>query len=212
MLPLEPADDIDEDLGNGQAHPNGDETDADDGWAAISGTSAAAPQLAGTAALVRQVGPQLTPAEVRDVLMASAQDVTAGTCHPRMNNAAMAGPDLATGNGLVDAARAVLIAKLRSQRVPALATSPPYVVGPATPIVPGTHISPVMPVPARIAPAVPITPFSPIGLGNPIGSIATQQPILGSTSQSAEPKFERIPLSAEDVVQLEEILRDYPQR
>jgi hypothetical protein len=49
-------------------------------------------------------------------------------------------------------------------------------------------------------------------LGNPIGSIATRQPILGSTSQSAEPEFERIPLSAEDVVQLEEILRDYPQR
>ena len=52
MLPVEPDDDIDRDLGNGQPHPDGDETAANDGWAAISGTSAAAPQLAGAAALV----------------------------------------------------------------------------------------------------------------------------------------------------------------
>src|SRR6185295_9743336 len=46
MLPLEPGDEID--VGNaGSTHPNGDETANNDGWAAFSGTSAAAPQLAG---------------------------------------------------------------------------------------------------------------------------------------------------------------------
>ena len=38
------------DVGNaGGTHPNGDETANNDGWAAFSGTSAAAPQLAGVA-------------------------------------------------------------------------------------------------------------------------------------------------------------------
>jgi hypothetical protein len=119
MLPLEPGDEIDRDVGNGQAHPDGDETEPDDGWGAISGTSAAAPQLAGAAALVRQASPGLTPAEVRDVLTMTARDVTAGSCHPRINNPAGPGADLATGTGLVDAAKAVLIAKVRSQHAPA---------------------------------------------------------------------------------------------
>ena len=48
--------------------PNGDETADNDGWAAISGTSAAAPQLAGVAALIKQACPRLTPAEVRDIM------------------------------------------------------------------------------------------------------------------------------------------------
>ena len=45
MLPLQPTGDPYR-PGLGGAHPNGDETPANDGWAAISGTSAAAPQLA----------------------------------------------------------------------------------------------------------------------------------------------------------------------
>ncbi|MDQ3608841.1 MAG: S8 family serine peptidase, partial [Actinomycetota bacterium] len=50
MLPLQPDDDIDRG-GAGGSHPSGDETAPDDGWAAISGTSAAAPScgLAGWA-------------------------------------------------------------------------------------------------------------------------------------------------------------------
>ena len=46
LLPLQPGDSID--VGNsGGSHPStGDETASDDGWAAFSGTSAAAPQLA----------------------------------------------------------------------------------------------------------------------------------------------------------------------
>jgi hypothetical protein len=45
--------------------------------------------------------------------MSTARDVTAGTNHPTFGNAAVAGPDTATGNGLVDAQKAVLLAKLR---------------------------------------------------------------------------------------------------
>jgi Subtilase family len=116
MLPLQPGDAIDQDLGDGSAHPAGDETSPNDGWAAFSGTSAAAPQLAGVCALVKQVNPQLTPSQVRDVLARTARDVTGGTNHPRFGEQAVPGYDLATGHGLADAHRAVLAAGL--MRVP----------------------------------------------------------------------------------------------
>lgn len=114
LLPVQPNDEIDRGLAGGE-HPGGDETAPDDGWAAISGTSAAAPQLAGAAALVLQACPRLTPAEVREVLVVSARDVTAGNSfdRPGMGNPAGPGPDLATGAGLVDAHRATLVAKVR---------------------------------------------------------------------------------------------------
>ncbi|MGH3995597.1 MAG: S8 family serine peptidase, partial [Pseudonocardiaceae bacterium] len=103
MLPLQPGDDIDTGMAGG-THPNGDETAANDGWAAISGTSAAAPQLAGVCALVKQACPKLTPAQVRSILKSTARDVTTGTCNPATGgNPAIVGPDLATGHGLADA-------------------------------------------------------------------------------------------------------------
>jgi subtilisin family serine protease len=114
MLPVEPGDSLDTDLGSGKPFPDGDQTSANDGWAAISGTSAAAPQVAGAAALVKQTAPHLSPAEVRDVLCSSARNVTAGRCfdRPGMNHEAGEGRDLATGAGLVDVHRAVLSARL----------------------------------------------------------------------------------------------------
>jgi subtilisin family serine protease len=112
MLPVQPNDDIDRDLA-GNHHPDGDETPADDGWAAISGTSAAAPQIAGACALVKEANPQLTPSQVRDILRRTARDVAAGNCFVRdgMGHAAVPGPDLATGTGLVDAHAAVVAAQ-----------------------------------------------------------------------------------------------------
>ncbi|AZQ32115.1 peptidase S8 [Streptomyces cyaneochromogenes] len=112
LLPVQPNDDIDRDLA-GSHHPNGDETRADDGWAAISGTSAAAPQIAGVCALVKQANPQLTPKQVRGILRSTARDVAAGHCINRdgMGHAAVPGPDLATGTGLVDAHAAVVAAQ-----------------------------------------------------------------------------------------------------
>lgn len=110
MLPLQPGDSIDVDLATGGAWPDGDNTAANDGWAAISGTSAAAPQVAGVCALVKQAAPHLAPADVKALLKATARDVTTGTCHPNIGNVAGPGPDLATGSGLVDANGAVVAA------------------------------------------------------------------------------------------------------
>lgn len=115
MLPVQPSSRIDDDLSRGGAHPGSDETAADDGWAAISGTSAAAPQIAGACALIKQVYPQATPAEVKELLRATARDVTEGMCHAGTGgHKAAAGADLATGSGLVDVEKAVLKAKLAS--------------------------------------------------------------------------------------------------
>jgi subtilisin family serine protease len=57
MLPLAAGCEIDQ---GGSAH---DGTAHDDGWAVISGTSAAAPQIAGVIALLKQQDPALSPAE-----------------------------------------------------------------------------------------------------------------------------------------------------
>jgi subtilisin family serine protease len=131
MLPVQPGDDIDRDLGNGKAHPDGDMTAPDDGWAAISGTSAAAPQLAGVAALVRQACPRLDPRAVRDLMVRTAVDVRAGRCfnRPGMNHAATTGPDLATGTGLVSADRAALLAQHRCLLRPARPGAGPLATG-----------------------------------------------------------------------------------
>jgi subtilisin family serine protease len=150
MLPLEPGDDIDVSKSGG-SHPPGDETARNDGWAAFSGTSAAAPQLAGAAALVLQACSRLSPNEVRDILMITARDVTVGNCSPSTGaNPATVGPDTATGNGLVNAQKAALVARLRC-------------LGPIFPIRPiGPPIRPIQPI-RPIRPIRPIQPIRPIG-------------------------------------------------
>lgn len=113
MLPVEPGDSIDAGLA-GSPFPEKDETAGDDGWAAISGTSAAAPQLAGLAALLKQVQPGLSPALVRAILRASARDVKAGrSAH---GQPAGEGFDGATGAGLVDAEAAYRLARSATPR------------------------------------------------------------------------------------------------
>lgn len=115
MLPVEPGDAIDQDLASSGNHPHGDETKPGDGWAAFSGTSAAAPQVAGACALLKQAAPNLTPRQVRRILKRTATDVKAGTnAH---GNKAKPGFDLATGSGLVNAHRAVLLAKVQAKSV-----------------------------------------------------------------------------------------------
>ncbi len=105
MLPVEPGDQID--VGNaGGSFPDGDETAPDDGWAAFSGTSAAAPQLAGAAALLAQTWPGITPETTRQALVLGATDCAAGFCSPvpPLHGGLPAAPgfDVATGAGLVD--------------------------------------------------------------------------------------------------------------
>jgi subtilisin family serine protease len=113
MLPVQPGDNID--VGNaGSIFPDGDQTSPDDGWAAFSGTSAAAPQLAGVAALIKQVAPAITPAVLKMILTYTARDVVdgvSGAVAPfHAGLPAGLGPDEATGSGLVDAYSAVLTA------------------------------------------------------------------------------------------------------
>lgn len=113
MLPVEPKSEADTVLFGGSA-PETDETAGDDGWAAFSGTSAAAAQLAGVCALMKQAWPSLTPKAAREFLMATARDVVAGASSPETGGfAAVPGPDLATGAGLVDAFKAVTQSQMR---------------------------------------------------------------------------------------------------
>ncbi len=67
-------------------------------YAEMSGTSMASPHVAGVAALVRSVNPQLSPAEVRAVLRASAMPLVEQD------------PENKYGSGLVDAYEAVSLA------------------------------------------------------------------------------------------------------
>jgi subtilisin family serine protease len=113
MLPVEPGDDIDASLAGG-AFPNGDETQPNDGWAVISGTSAASPQIAGVCALIKQVQPGLPPDVVKAILRASARDVNKG--NSAMGQPAGPGHDGATGAGLVDALAAVRLARSATPR------------------------------------------------------------------------------------------------
>jgi subtilisin family serine protease len=107
MLPLPNGCAIDTDLG-GSPQPNKDETATNDGWAVISGTSAAAPQVAGICALLLQKRPTLTPAQVKAILRSTATDVTTGVS--AMGQPAGPGVDAATGSGLVHALNAWLSA------------------------------------------------------------------------------------------------------
>ncbi|HYV95298.1 MAG TPA: S8 family serine peptidase [Chitinophagales bacterium] len=164
MLPLQAGCEID--MGNaGGSFPNGDETPNNDGWAAFSGTSAAAPQLAGTAALIKQACPKLTPAQVKSIMMNTAIDVTTGTCNTSTGgNPATIGPDTATGNGLVNAYKAVLSAKLNCLTIRPIT---PITIRPIEPIQPISPIRPISPI-LPITPIRPISPISPIRPINPI--------------------------------------------
>ncbi len=146
MLPVEPGCKIDRE-GAGGPHPPRDETRQNDGWAAFSGTSAAAPQLAGAAALIKQACGGLRPDQVRSILKRTAVDVKAGNCNPVCSppsgNPATAGVDRATGHGLVNAQKAVLLAKLhclvirepvRGQPPDSGRTRPPHLPRPPEPV------------------------------------------------------------------------------
>ncbi|MBA7715412.1 hypothetical protein ES703_124456 [subsurface metagenome] len=108
MLPVEPKDKIDQTLA-GSGYPNKDETAPDDGWAVISGTSAASPQIAGVCALLKQIQPGLSPGLIKAILRASARDVKKG--QSAMGQPAGEGHDGATGAGLVNAHGAYQLAR-----------------------------------------------------------------------------------------------------
>jgi subtilisin family serine protease len=101
-LPVPPGQDIDQE---NSAH---DGTGPQDGWAVFSGTSAAAPQLAGICALLLEKNPGLSPSDIKQLLKRTARDVSVGHANPmsdpaRVGAPATVGDDGATGAGLVDA-------------------------------------------------------------------------------------------------------------
>ncbi|SAL64606.1 S8 family serine peptidase [Caballeronia humi] len=105
-LPIPPGCEIDRD---GASY---DGTEAADGWGVFSGTSAAAPQLAGLCALLLQASPGLKPSDIKAILRRTARDVTTGHANPSSDPrgvgiSAGVGLDGATGSGLVDAWAAV---------------------------------------------------------------------------------------------------------
>ena len=109
-LPVPPGSVIDVERSKASDDDPPDGTAPDDGWALLSGTSAAAPQVAGAAAVLLGENPKLTPAQVSHALCKSALDIQAGRCHPRFAYEAgepAEGSDIPTGHGLIDVAKAV---------------------------------------------------------------------------------------------------------
>ena len=221
MLPLESGDAID--VGNaGGVHPNGDETGNNDGWAAFSGTSAAAPQLAGAAALIKQACARLTPADIKDILMRTARDVTLGNCNPATGgNPATVGPDTATGNGLVDAHKAAMVAKLRCiivlPPVPTIVPPPippqpippqPIPPQPPIPVIPQPPLPPLPPQPPQ--PPLPIVPKPPQPIVGPPPPVLPQtqhgQEQGAGSGQATGAQQKSSSLSAEEAQELEELV------
>ncbi len=201
MLPLEPGDDID--VGKaGSPFPTKDETTNNDGWAAFSGTSAAAPQLAGVAALMKQACAKLTPQQIKSIMMKTARDVTTGNCNATALTpggvASVVGPDASTGNGLVDAHKAVLSAKIQC-----LGPIKPITVQPITPVGPIKPVQPIVPI-QPIKPIQPIVPIQPI---KPIAPVVLPPP-LAMTEAAVEttPEQGQTTLSEEDVASLQDLI------
>ncbi len=107
MLPIPPGCAIDTMESTPADGDTPDGTSSTDGWALFSGTSAAAPQLAGIAALVLGAKPGLAPAQVINAITTTAVDVVTGHCNPRYGDPAGPGHDVATGWGLANASAAV---------------------------------------------------------------------------------------------------------
>ena len=90
----------------------GDQTQPNDAWAAFSGTSSAAPQLAGACALLEEFIPRLAPLKIKQIIKKTAGDILEGKSNSTSGGRqARAGPDLATGYGLAMASKAIELAK-----------------------------------------------------------------------------------------------------
>jgi subtilisin family serine protease len=108
MLPVPPGSEIDHETSVPDDGLPGDGSTDHDGWGVFSGTSAAAPQLAGVCALLLEKNPGLTPSDIKSVLRRTARGVTTGAGNPSSSDDGIgepAGPGDtgAAGAGLVDA-------------------------------------------------------------------------------------------------------------
>jgi Subtilase family len=107
MLPLPAGSRLDRSASIGVNGAQPDLTAQDDGWAVLSGTSSAAPQVAGAAALILSAKPRLKPAQIIEALSRTALDIVLGHSSPPFNYPAGRGLDNATGWGLINASAAV---------------------------------------------------------------------------------------------------------
>lgn len=210
MLPLEAGDSIDSSYGGG-TFPNGDETATNDGWAAFSGTSAAAPQLAGASALILQACPSLNPAKVKSILMSTGRDVTIGSASPSgpfPAQAAGPGPDGATGDGLLDAHKAVLVAKVSclGPIAPTTITTMRTPVPSVTPRTPVTSISPGR-IPSIRTPITSIRPEPITAISPPQPGPRERGPVMPQGETPAAGQAESPRLSAGDVESITELIR-----
>ncbi len=96
LLPTPRGSTIDQD----QSRRAADGTTPGDGWALLSGTSAAAPQVAGACALLLENDPSLTPHRVKKLLMETARPVHEGWSNE--DTGGLSASDGATGAGLVN--------------------------------------------------------------------------------------------------------------
>jgi len=139
---------FDDSFGGG-VFPNGDQTAKNDGWMVASGTSSAAPMVAGAAALLLQCKSSLTPAEIRQTLANTCIDVVQGAS--ASGEPAGVGPDSPTGAGMINVGAAIdsvcppvcLRAPLPCLRAPSCLRGPncpraplPCLRGPNCPIAP----------------------------------------------------------------------------
>lgn len=107
--------------------------------------------------------------------------MTSGT--GALGQTAVVGPDLATGTGLVDANKSVMLAKVQCLG-PILPILPIQPIQPVQPIIPVQPVQPIVP----IQPVHPIVPIQPI---NPIGPIVNPGPTSGPTSAATFTGFAR---------------------
>jgi serine protease AprX len=115
MMPCPPGCELDRLLA-GPSFPDKDETPPDDGWCGASGTSSAAPQIAGVAALMLEVarskGQGLNTDGVRDLLEKTAVPVQKGV--NAQGFPAVGHLNTAVGYGLVDAGKAIAMLKVQA--------------------------------------------------------------------------------------------------
>jgi subtilisin family serine protease len=112
MLPVPAGSQLDRSASIAVDGVEGDFTAPDDGWALLSGTSSAAPQVAGASALILSAKPGLRPRQVIEALSRTAFDIVVGHSSPqKFNQPAKPGRDNATGWGLINATAAVAYAE-----------------------------------------------------------------------------------------------------
>lgn len=108
-LPTSPGSTIDRYFAE-HPYPQGDGGLPNDGWAVISGTSSASAQTSATVALLLQVRPELTSAEVKQILSQTARRIDVGIS-AQGGRSGPPYPNVATGAGLIDIGAALALAR-----------------------------------------------------------------------------------------------------